>query len=203
MCPQGKCAGDVATVIVDMFYAYGPPRRVITDRGGEFVNEVRSLTIYSSTVYGNNILHIHVISTYNFYYYNYLISTKCLSWQKLQAMLSATISACHFQWVCERMIMFIFTMNGNVLYPLAEWRHSEGIWCEPLHHFALSPSLQRARRADEQVHFCRDVQIHQRVRHILSLLMKCYWFVSALIRHFNFFHWCSTLLEVILLKKYR
>ena len=77
MCPQGKCAGDVATVIVEMFYAYGPPRRVISDRGGEFVNEVHSLTIYSSTVYANYILHIHVISTYNFYYYNYLISTKC------------------------------------------------------------------------------------------------------------------------------
>ena len=40
-----KSAGDVASVIVEMFYAYGRPRRVITDRGGEFVNEMNDVIL--------------------------------------------------------------------------------------------------------------------------------------------------------------
>ena len=42
---KGKSAGDVASVIVEMFYAYGRPRRVITDRGGEFVNELNDVIL--------------------------------------------------------------------------------------------------------------------------------------------------------------
>ena len=42
---NGKSAGDVASMIVEMFYAYGSPRRVITDRGGEFVNELNDVIL--------------------------------------------------------------------------------------------------------------------------------------------------------------
>ena len=44
-CFQNKCAGEVATVLLEMFYPYGPPRRVITNQGREFVNEVCMYTL--------------------------------------------------------------------------------------------------------------------------------------------------------------
>ena len=37
---QSKAAGDVSAAIIDLFYSYGPPQRLLSDQGREFINEV-------------------------------------------------------------------------------------------------------------------------------------------------------------------
>ncbi|KAI0238711.1 Gypsy retrotransposon integrase-like protein 1 [Lamellibrachia satsuma] len=37
---KSKAAGDVSAAIIDLFYSYGPPQRVLSDQGREFINEL-------------------------------------------------------------------------------------------------------------------------------------------------------------------
>jgi Integrase core domain len=40
-----KSAASVATVLVDTFYIHGPPRKIISDQGREFVNAVMKVLV--------------------------------------------------------------------------------------------------------------------------------------------------------------
>ena len=45
---KSKSSADVADVILELIYSYGPPTKIISDRGGEFVNEVMFAYIFIS-----------------------------------------------------------------------------------------------------------------------------------------------------------
>lgn len=62
---KDKSGASVARAIVDMIYTYGPPVKIITDQGREFINEVNDTCYWQHIATGKSKSADHYIAVAN------------------------------------------------------------------------------------------------------------------------------------------